>query len=124
MIDLLNSYLFVVAIGSAVLAGGFVIYWFLRNKASETPSKLDDRIVDAGIGIPVLLVDWKVNWLLSPFFLELPRSRFELVTDRLHRYKHYKPHLLDNSLYRYRHKVAIKLCNWLSKSDPNHCDKK
>ncbi len=64
------------------------------------------------MGAPALVIGWTLDWLINMtiatlFFRELPRSAFELVTDRLTRYiagppclnRHYAQvicqHLLD-----------------------------
>lgn len=122
---MLGDYVSWTIIGSVVLAGVFVLYFKLKNKALKTETKVDDRIVDTLVGLPAVIIDWKVNWLISPLFWELPKGNRELVTHRMARYKDYSFKVVAEGswLIRWRWWFANRLCRWLSKYDPGHCDK-
>lgn len=106
-----------------LLAVGFVIVMKLQKKTLKTNTKLDDYAFKLFILLPAALLDWKVNWLISPFFWELPHDAKELVTDRVTRYKCYTPYAIESSwLKRYRHWFGVKLCKFLEKHDAGHCD--
>jgi hypothetical protein len=68
------------------------------------------------VGIPAITFDWIMNWYATPFFWDVPDSFFEVVTERLKRYK-----LLDHSTFKYR--FAASVCRILDRFDPSgdHC---
>ena len=76
---------------------------------------------------PVFIIfvveDWILNWLLTPFFLDLPKEGDELITGRMKRYKEkYRlPAWRKQKIQRFRYCFAVKLCNYLNKFDPGHC---
>lgn len=63
--------------------------------------------------VPFLFMDWVLNWLLTPFFWDIPDSFFELVTARMKRYKRVATGR--------RYKFACWLCNHLNRHDAGHC---
>lgn len=105
------------------LAIAYVVLYKLIDMAHKTDTSKDDLIIKFLVGIPFLLLDWKVNWLLSPVFWEIPETRLELVTGRMKRYKRYKVEMITEggTLFKWRHWFGLKLCKWLSKYDKDHC---
>lgn len=66
--------------------------------------------------VPVFLVaDWLVNLIISPAFLDLPATPFELVTARMKRYKRGYP------IGTWRNNFAWWLCRHLNRHDKGHC---
>lgn len=68
-----------------VLKMHFAAYFIVRNWAYSKNRALG-RFVAIVWGIFFVLHDWATNWLLALKFDE-PADEFNLVTDRLHRYK-------------------------------------
>ena len=60
------------------------------------------------------IYDIFVNYLLTVTFLDLPKSWFETVTNRMKRYKTRR----DGS---FKYIFSVKLCEILNKYDPEHC---
>lgn len=116
---MISEYLAYVLGMSLILTVGYILYFYLKNKAEQTKTKKDDLLVNILVGIPFILLDYKVNWLISPIFVEFPKTRKELVTGRVKRYKALEP---ISRLDKFRHWFGVKLCSFLEKYDPGHCD--
>lgn len=70
-----------------------------------------------------VIMDWIVNWMLTPIFLDLPGEAFELVTGRMKRYKK-KYATFDKvktNLDQWRYDFAYWLCKHLNRHDRGHC---
>ena len=83
------------------------------------------KILRVPLGIIFLPQDWILNILISPVFNDLPASRWEVVTERMVRYKKAYPAWKYNSftwLEKWRSNAAYFLCKLLSAFvEGNHC---
>ena len=123
--ELLLTYINELLVLGFLLLVGFVLYMELKPKVDKTPNKIDDKVLK-GFGIIVVLIDWRVNWLLSPLFWELPKDKYELVTHRMSRYKYYDVEKVASGgkLIAWRWWWGNKLCAFMHKHDPGHCSDK
>jgi hypothetical protein len=74
--------------------------------------------------VPIFLaLDWVMNWLLSPVFMDLPAHPWEVVTGRMKRYRKliYSPEFPIGFWNEFRFNFAEWLCRHLNRYDPGHC---
>jgi len=100
------------AVYFAGLMLAFAVLMTLWVRVKGTALEIPFKII---LGVPFLIADWLCNWTVMPlwFFPDFPVRPFELVTDRMQRYK-------ANETGR-RLRFAIWLCNYLNRYDPGHC---
>lgn len=116
MLLAVEQYFNLIVISMLCLFVGFVIVVEVKTEFENTRFYPLLKIV---FGVPFLVADCLVNWLLSPLFFDLPASPFELVTARMVRYKKLNPHA--GSLNRWRIGFAVWLCRHLNRRDAGHC---
>lgn len=95
-----------------LMFGVFAFVSLLGAFAALTSTKLGKV---KALKVAFVIADWLFNLVyMSIWFRELPETLFELVTDRMKRYKK-----LPRTSRKY--KFAVKLCDRLNKTDPGHC---
>jgi len=119
MIDLLLQYIYLVVQSLAVLFVAFAFLMEIKTQVERTRFYPAFRIV---FGLPFVVADCVVNYLLIPLFFDLPDHPLELVTGRMQRYKKlYVNRQGGGWLRRWRYGFAVWLCRRLNRYDAEHC---
>lgn len=116
MVFAFEQYFNLVVLSLLCLFGAFVIVIEIKTEFENTRYYPLLKVV---FGVPFLIANCLVNWLLSPLFFDLPASPVELVTARMVRYKKLNPH--GSRLNEWRIGFAIWLCRHLNRRDAGHC---
>lgn len=100
----------------------FIAFMFVMKVKHKVEGTIWYKPLMVLFGYPFIIADWYVNLIISPFFLDLPATKGELVTGRMKRYKL----ILEGQRNRYirqylRYRFAWWLCGLLNQHDKNHC---
>jgi hypothetical protein len=118
MIDLALQYLAITFKSMALLFVAFAAIMELKTNIEPTRYYPAFRIL---FGVPFVIADCAVNYLLTPLFLDSPAHPLELVTGRMKRYKQQYAVARFGAAARWRYGFAMRMCQRLNRYDANHC---
>jgi len=111
-----------------MLVGFYMLFGFYYAHKNNSFVK---GFITGPLAFIYMILDWALNIVLIPWFVDLPESPFEVVTVRLARYKYYPDYKNGVWLNRWRLANAEFFCKLLSKADKGkdgtdtrgHCEK-
>lgn len=118
MIGLFWQYIIIVIQSMALLFVAFVFVMELKTQFERTRYYPAIRML---FGLPFVVADCIVNYLLIPLFLDLPAHPLELVTGRMLRYKLAYAARPLGRVELWRYEFAVWLCRRLNRYDADHC---